>query len=131
MVRALVFKLFRFGLTGAVCSLLYAVLAHSFIKIGGLDPVFSSTAAYGLTIPVSFIGQKYFTFRARGKLGSELQGFILLHAAGLMVATALMATVESTSYDPLFGILAVMIAVPLLSFLLMNTYVFKKSESNS
>ena len=128
MAWRLIYKLFRFGLTGAVCSLLYAVLAHALIKVGGLDPILSSAVAYSLTIPVSFVGQKYFTFRTQGKLKSEFRGFIFTHGLGLLLATAIMAAIELTPFDPLFGILAVMISVPLLSFFLMNTYVFKKPK---
>ena len=130
MAKSFIYKLCRFGLTGAICSLLYAVWAHAFIQFAGLDSVLSSALAYGLTVPVSFIGQKYFTFKARGKLRSELAGFFFTHGLGLLLAIVIMAAMELTPFDPVIGILAVMIAVPLISFVLMNTYVFKKPELN-
>ena len=37
MAWRLIYKLFRFGLMGAVCSLLYAILAHALIKVGELN----------------------------------------------------------------------------------------------
>ena len=124
------YKFLRFGLVGAAASLLYAVLAYGFIEGSVLPPTLASAAAYSLAIPFSFIAQKFFTFKARGDFKLELPRFLATQAVGLLIATVIMAFIEKSSYEPLWGITAVVIAVPLLNFLLMNNYVFKKESLN-
>ena len=122
--RADIARLFRFGLVGGTASLLYAVVAYGLIK-SGVSNVLSSVFAYAVAIPVSFAGQKYFTFNADGKVPVELSLFLVTQAIGLVLAALIMGVAEQMfSGSPIPAIVCVVIAIPILNFIIMTYVIF-------
>lgn len=113
-------RLIRFGLVGGLASLIYALVTYALMS-KSIAPVWASVIAYAVAIPVSFLGQKYFTFDARGRVPVELSLFLITQGIGLVAAAAIMAVLSS---HPLFGIIAVVIAIPLMNFIAMTYFIF-------
>lgn len=122
--RANISRLFRFAVVGGAASLIYAVIAYALIK-SGMGNIIASVIAYAVAIPVSFAGQKYFTFNAAGKVPVELSLFLITQACGLILAAVIMGLA-----DHLFGgsavpaILCVVIAIPIINFVIMTYVIF-------
>lgn len=113
-------RLVRFGIVGGLASLIYAVVTYALIT-NAMSPVWASVVAYAIAIPVSFLGQKYFTFDARGRVPVELSLFVITQAIGLLAAAAIMMLFAA---KPIMGILAVVIAIPLMNFVAMTYFIF-------
>ena len=122
--EALIHRLIRFGCVGGTASLVYAVLVWLLVSNGLTSPTTASIIAYLVAIPVSFLGQKFFTFRAKGKVKTEFGFFLANHAFGLLLSTGIMGMIQTAGLDIKLGIAIVVIAVPIVSYLFMNFLVF-------
>lgn len=123
-----ILRLVRFAAVGAVCSVVYAVMAWVLHELVGMSAVISSFCAYLIAIPVSFAGQKYFTFRSTGAVRRELPLFIAVQVLGLFLAAAVMQLVTVT-YGLSFGLgtAAVVAVVPLSTYVMLHFGVFLRS----
>ena len=128
MILKQVLKLAKFGLVGLVASLSYALFAYICIWFVGFNETLSGGIAYLLAIPISFFGQKYFTFNSKGKVNAELPRFILLQVLCLMATLAITYTSnELLGLHPNFGILAVCVLLPPMSYLIMSLMIFRQN----
>lgn len=125
--RALLGRLVRFAMTGGAASAVYAVCAFVGVDMLGLSGLVSSIVAYLIAIPVSFAGQKYWTFRATGNLSYELPRFFAVQITCL-IASALIMTVlvDVLHLSHVLGVAAVIVAIPAASYILMSRGVFGK-----
>jgi putative flippase GtrA len=114
----------RFGAVGLAATGTYAAATLA-LSGSGLANVWASALGYLLAIPVSFAGQKYFTFQAAGWSRSELVRFLIVQAINLVLAAVIMTTVADVlGYGRVAGVLAVVVSVPLITYLLLRTAVF-------
>ena len=124
-------RLIRFGLVGGLASLIYAVVTYALIS-KSIAPVWGSVIAYAIAIPVSFLGQKYFTFDAQGRVPVELSLFVITQAIGLILAAVIMSICTNLwPTKPLIGIGFVVTAIPIMSYFSMRYLVFPKLKPNS
>ena len=124
-VLASLMRIGRFGLVGIAASAAYAVFALLLIEGAGLRSWAASALAYVLAIPVSFFGQKHFTFRSRGPIASEIPAFLLLQAANVGLAAGVMALVADVAALPhALGVLAVLVVIPTVTYFALARGVF-------
>lgn len=91
----------------------------------GLAPVEASLSGFFLSVPVSYIGQKFFTFRSGSDHREELPKFFVTTSLAFCASTfGVMATV-GLGFHYMVGVMAAALLVPLLSFLVMNYWVFR------
>jgi len=127
--RATVWRLARFIVTGGIASGVYAVAALVAVDMFAMSGLVASIVAYLIAIPISFVGQKFWTFRAKGSIASELPRFLVVQAANLAAAAILMAViVDLLGVDRLIGIAAVVTAIPLATYLLLSRGVFTQRK---
>lgn len=120
-------RIVRFGITGGIASGVYAIIAIVAVDMLGMSGLGASSLAYLVAIPVSFIGQKFWTFRATGTLERELPGFLAVQAINLVAAAVIMAIlVDVLKLDRIVGVGAVVIAIPAMTYLLLSRKVFKE-----
>ena len=117
-------QLVRFVLVGGATTLLYAALALGLIFLGGLRPLTAHLIAYAIAVPVSFLGQKFFTFRFAGDQQRALRRFLASTLAALLLSTVGMALVVRAELPSYSGILLTMASVPATSYLMMALWVF-------
>jgi len=120
-------RIVRFAITGGIASGVYAIIAIVAVDMMGMSGLGASALAYLVAIPVSFIGQKFWTFRASGTLRRELPGFLAVQAVNLVAAAVIMALlVDVLKLDRIVGVGAVVIAIPAMTYLLLSRKVFKE-----
>ncbi len=120
----IVLRLIRFALVGGIATMIYAVLTYWLIQ-NQMNTVAASVLGYAVAIPFSFIGQKYFTFNAEGRVPVEFTKFLLTQGIGMFCAAVIMGMVTKFSPEsPLIGIAAVVVAIPLMNFFIMTLWIF-------
>lgn len=124
-----ILRFIRFVLVGGLASFSYAIFALVFITWLGADQVVASVVAYISAIPVSFFGQKFFTFKSGGAAGIEFLRFLPVQGANLLLAASITAIFAHVlSADPIYGIAAVMVIIPLFTYAAMSIVVFRARE---
>jgi putative flippase GtrA len=125
--------LMRFGLVGIAATALYAVLAVLLMdrQWVGLPAVRASLAAYAAAALFSYLAHKSVTFMSRGRHRTEAPRFLLLTAAGLVVA--FMAPALLTGVLGLPGIVPVLVTcilIPTLNLLVLDRWVFAERKAD-
>lgn len=128
-VLAALMRVGRFGLVGIAASAAYAIIALLLIEGAGLRSWAGSALAYILAIPVSFFGQKHFTFRSQGPIAGEMPAFLLLQAANIVLAAGVMAVATDVAGLPHWlGVLAVVAVIPAVTYVALARGVFLQSN---
>ncbi len=123
-------KLIRFGSVGIVATGVYFVSISIFVLLLNWPPEIASVVAYGVGTVLSFGGQSELTFRTRPTAG-HFTRFLIVSISGLLVSYySVRFAVEVLSISYAWGALVTCLIVPLLSFMLMNGWVFT-SRSNT
>lgn len=118
-------RLVRFAVVGATAAGVYAIVALVLIDSVGLAAMAASVIAYLVAIPVSFAGQKLWTFRSQGPVEREVPRFVGVQLANLAASAALLdVVVDRLHFDRLVGIAAVCVAVPLATYIALRYLVF-------
>jgi len=125
-------KLFmRFASVGMVSGLLYVAAVAFLVEIMALEAVWASVLGYAIAIPVSFFGHRNITFRSDGQVSGEFLRFFLVHVCGLTVSffsMNLATQILGLSYW--VGMISVVLLVALISFVIMNSWVFMSSNND-
>lgn len=121
-------EVLRFGLTGAAASAAH-LLAFAALYDGlGAAPVPANALAVLIASSVTYLGQRFWVFRARaGRVGT---GQILRFAASLGLVAALHAgvlklAVAGLGLSPYLGAVLGLVVVPPTSFLINRAWVFR------
>ena len=121
-------RLVRFGLVGVAATLAYTVLASLFTLGLGWRPVVASVVAYLICTVFSYLSHRRFTFRSSRPVGEEVHRFAGLSVVGWAVAIlSPWLLTDQWGLPPLVAILFVSGAVPTLSFLGMERWVFRRA----
>ncbi|MEQ1863929.1 MAG: GtrA family protein [Micropepsaceae bacterium] len=121
-----VLRLVRFGLVGGSSAAAYSLVLLALVTYAGAGSIVASALAYVIAIPVSFLGQKYFTFRSQGAVQRELPAFVALQAVNLVAAVFVTyVTVDVIGASHYAGILAVVCTIALISYGAMALAIFR------
>lgn len=119
-------RLARYGLVGGLATVTYAVLAIALVSRLGMDPTTSSALAFLIAIPVSYLGQKHFTFASKGATRTELPRFLVVQGLNLIAATLIMRVVAvDLGLGHVIGTIAVVATIPLATYVMLNRAVFR------
>jgi len=120
-------SLIRFGMTGIIATLTHVAVFVLLIETGLLRPVYAAIPAFLSALGVSYTMNYRWTFRADGPHRTVLPRFVAVSVTGLLlnlVITYLVVDVWSFPY--LFALLAVVIFIPLSTYLLSRFWVFSR-----
>ena len=109
-IRALAAEFAKFGVVGAVCTVVDVGLFNVLHLTAGLEPLGSKTVSTVVAVTVSYAGNRHWSFRHRARLGvtREYSVFFLLNGVGLAIALVCLAL--TTYVLGLTGPLAVNVA---------------------
>jgi putative flippase GtrA len=121
-------KFIKFAAVGLLSSGIYAVVVVLSIQYGSIDPRVASIIGYLTALPINFYLQREITFSSDGAIGRQALRFFALHAINMMVATGIMY-LSATIMDlpPLVGVATVIMILPLLQFILLDNWVYRKT----
>lgn len=131
-LKRLIFKLVKFALVGLTATFVYAGLSYILIWVVLLNEVIANIIAYILAIPVSFFGQKYITFKSKGRSKRQAFQFVALQLFCLLVTTIIVAISNNVMHlHPNIGILLACVTVPIISYGAMSIIIFsEKAQLN-
>lgn len=121
-------RLLRFALVGLVVTVSYVAVAWCTVRFAGVAPVPASMLAWGAVMFVSYVGQKYFTFRSDGAHRVELPRFVVTAALAFVVSTGSMAGATRSGLPYEAGIALAAVVIPLCSFVVMSLWVFTPAQ---
>lgn len=118
-------RIATFATIGAVATIGYALIAESLVFLGA-RPLGASLIAYAICACWSYLGHKHFTFSSQGRHVVEAPRFIVVTAAGLLIATGMPILFgRFVGSSPYFAVLATCVLVPIVSFVASQRFVFR------
>lgn len=118
-------RLAIFASVGAAATLGYVIIAES-LALAGLRPSLASLTAYGLCGLWSYFGHKRLTFASAAPHATAAPRFILVMAAGLLVAAgAPLLYARLFGPSPYVAVLATCVFAPLVGFIGAQNFAFR------
>jgi putative flippase GtrA len=124
--RAWGLKLGRFGVVGAISTLLYLGVAELGVRWFGLPAMVANTLAIFVSGAWGYVGHYYLTFRADTAHGTGLVRFLIMFALGNAVSSAIVFLNQGLGLPPESGSIAVAIGLPVMNFVVMQLWVFAR-----
>ena len=122
---AFIWKLCRFGISGALATLFYGTIAYILTLLTAFNFMSIHVVACVVSIPLSYLLQKIFTFRSALSHQQTFPRFMITAVVAFALSTGLAHWVTKIlEYPDCAGFLSVMIIVPIISFTLMQFWVF-------
>lgn len=120
-----VMKFLRFALMGGCSGLIYAVVTWLLVSSNLADAPIASVIGYLAAVPLNFIGQKIFAFRAGGQVGSQALRFVMTTAVNIALSFGIMlASVSWLQLGTLGGIVLTILSIPFVTFFVLDRWVF-------
>lgn len=116
-------QLIRFAGMGVVNSAIYMMLATVFSGIFGIATLAASVSAYAIAAAVAYLGHKFLTFGTPANAPCEIARFVV--ASGIGLSLAALIPILLADLAPLISSAAVLVLVPVCSFLMMKLFVFR------
>ena len=123
-LRAWGMKLGRFGVVGAISTLLYLGAAELGVRWLGLPALVANTAAIFISGTWGYVGHYYVPFRADTAHGTGLARFLVLFALGYAVSSAIVFVNQRLGLPPEIGTITASIILPVMNFIVMQLWVF-------
>jgi putative flippase GtrA len=122
-------KFVRFSVVGFINTAASYLAFFILLEVGHVPYLLSSILAYLLSILISYIGNKYWTFKTSATaLHVEFIKFFILNMIGLAINTALMAfLVEIFNVHPLVAQILAMAVVIFYNFFGSKHWVFREN----
>ena len=125
-------QMYLFAFIGLLASASYAAIFNLLLSFSELNIMLCSMAAYTLSTPISYFGNKWQTFSSKNPVRSELLRYLI---AQLGVAAAI-STIVGLAYlylelTPAWCTLIAVCCAPVLSYLLYSRWVYKTRASLS
>jgi len=115
----------RFGIAGAIVTVVHVVIFALAIEIGHVPPVPANAAAFVVACIVGFNLHGRWTFRASGARTRRVGLYLLVALVGLSLNSALMyAAVDIAHWSPYVGVLLAIVITPLVTYTLSRYWVF-------
>lgn len=122
-------KLLRFALVGGLSTLAYGLFTWSLVERGGFTPLAATLLGYLLCIPLNFLLHRGFTFRSEDAVQRQAPRYLLVHGGNILASLAAMyLATDVLRVDYRWGVLATMTLVPVLMFLMLDSWVFRKQR---
>ena len=118
-------KLLRFGIIGITSTLIYSISFPLYFEVLGISTALASAAAYLTAMIFSFMGHKKYTFKNKSEYPRQIKRFLIMSAFGFLLAVVIMeVVVHRFGFHYFAGIVLVDLAVPAVTFIIMQIYVF-------
>lgn len=120
-------KVARFALVGGISTVAYGIFTMVSIQQLALSPMIATIMGYLIAIPLNYLLQRLFTFRSKTAMKRELPRFLVVHSLNMAGSFAIMLVIVKAMHaDYRWGIATTMVVVPILVFLAMDTWVFRR-----
>jgi putative flippase GtrA len=118
-----------FVAVGGTIGILYLGTALLLTNVLHIDVFWANMVAYSCMIPASFWGHKVITYQSVAKAQPEFLRFCFTAALGLLLSmTTIELSNDALHLSPYISIGTVLVVVPMLSYFLMNVWVFSTNR---
>ena len=118
-------KVSRFASVGALSGAVYALVTAGAISLADIAHSRASVLGYLAALPLNFFMQRSFTFNSQGHVAADLAKYTVTQVVNMALCWAAMAiAVDAFAFHYVFGILASIIVVPLMTYFVMDNWVF-------
>lgn len=124
-------KLLRFGCVGLVVTGSYSGATYALVAWAAFAPTIASIYGWAVACVVSYLGQKYFTFRSTQGHQIEIPKFAAACTIAFVVTTLSMGIASYAELDYRLSILVTALILPLCNFTVMNLWVFRKTKHST
>jgi putative flippase GtrA len=122
-------KLLRFAVTGAASGLAFGAVTLLALKLFTITETVAVMIGYLAVLPLSFVGHRRLTFRSGGHISPEFLRFCLSFVLGLLASVlAMHVATRWLMLQPLYGIAGAILVVPVITFIVMNLWVFRNQS---
>jgi putative flippase GtrA len=130
MAKAHIKKLFSYGIFGVIVSLIYVLCTIFFTEAVGLTPIIASALAYITSFMLSFFANHHIVFKSKESISKTVVRFALVSAFVFALTTSIMyLTVDVFNISYLYGIVVVLVIIPLSNFLINLCWTFKEGST--
>lgn len=127
MNQPLIGKLLRFASVGIANTIVYALATRLYAEFLVVSAAIASGMGYATSVPMAFFGHRNLTFEAKGALSPQLVRFIGNHLLGIVLAVVIPWLMTDLLAWPIWlGMGATILAVPVVSYLMMDKWVFAR-----
>jgi len=124
--RETILKMSRFALVGSFTAIIYLFGYNATRAFLGIPPALAAVASYVAAISFQYIGHAAFTFRKSASDRAQFVRFLVLNGIGLLAAVVLTVLVtELLGAADWVSSLSVVVALPLLNWIVMHIWVFR------
>lgn len=124
--------LLRFGVSGAISTLAYFLLANLLMLATGMADTICSFVAYLLSLILSYGLQSRFTFRVATGSRGQIMRFVFTAATGVVIATGLVQVCnELLGWPSVIATALVCILIPVANFIAFRWWVFVDTQSRA
>lgn len=125
-------KILRFCLVGAANAVIYALSTSIYIVQVGIGDKTASVLGFCTAVPFAFLAHRSFTFSSRGLARDELPRFVVTQLASLLTSVfAMGAAVDLLGFHYSVGIFGGIVLVPIVTFLVLNKWVFQQQSTTA
>ncbi len=129
MNKAKLKRLFSYGVVGVIVSGIYVLCTIFFIEMFGFRPTIASVLSYISSFMFSFFANHHVVFKSKEKMSKTVMRFILVSAFVFVLTTLIMyLMVEVFKIPYLFGVVVVLLVIPLSNFSLNSYWTFRESH---
>jgi putative flippase GtrA len=121
-------KVIQFILVGGGATFVHIVIYSFLIRYDLANPQFSNAFGFLVAFFVSFIGHTKHTFsHVETKRSTSFNKFVITAAIGYIFNAMWVFIIENVfSIDPLWSIVGIGFLTPILTFIILNKWVFRK-----
>ena len=120
-------RFIRFGSVGIICAGVYFVILSLCIERLGWPTFISSSAAFAAGIPISYFGNRVFTYHSENKALSEFGRFMTTQVGNLIFTSVVVAfTIDFIGLALYWGALVSFVVAPCVTFLIFELWVYRE-----
>jgi putative flippase GtrA len=117
-------RLFRFGLSGLLVTGIHTIIAGTLINVDIASPTVANGVAFAVATLISYVINTVWSFSSPLR-GQTLARFVAVSFFGLLAAMLVAYGAQQLGWHYLFGIAAVAMTVPPITFLLHSFWTYK------
>lgn len=118
-------QLFFFGAVGVAATATHYMVAVASVEILSLTLQIANFFGFIAAFAVSFLGQSYFTFRAKPSSNMLIKYFALAGFNYLFSASILYFLAEYSSVGHRIALLITVLLIPIFTFIISKKYIFR------
>ena len=119
-------KFIRYIIVGLMGTIIHFSTVIFLVELVHLDPVISSCLGFILTVIVSYLFNRNWTFKSTANWNKQLIKYVVVSCIGFTLnLTIVYITVDILSWYYMYGQLCVIAVIPIVNFTLNNLWTFK------